>query len=116
LRLYVDNPVVNINGISRAAQAAPFVDPASGQPMIPLRMVAETLGVQTNWRPGSQAVVLVRGNTSFTLPIGEPLPNNMGTAMIVDGRTFVPLAFVSQALGANVLWDEVNGVVHILAI
>ena len=40
------------------------------------------------------------------MTVGQPLPDNMGTAVIVADRTFVPLIFVINALdGASVRWD-----------
>lgn len=47
------------------------------------------------------------------LVIGEELPNGMGAAVIIDDRTFVPLRYVSEMLGATVRWDSVHSAVYI---
>jgi hypothetical protein len=43
---------------------------------------------------------------TIELVIGEPLPGDLGAAVIIDGLTFVPLRFVADALGVNVEWDD----------
>jgi len=115
MRLYADTPVFSINGFTRTAEAATFVD-QNNRPMVPLRLVAENLGIQVNWVPGNQAVILRRDGQAFTVAINEPLPGDMGTVAVVDGRTFIPLEFASQVLGANTHWDGVNRVAYVLQI
>jgi len=47
------------------------------------------------------------------LQIDVPLPSGMGTPMIVNSRTFLPIAYVAHALGARVRWDGDNRAVYI---
>jgi hypothetical protein len=37
----------------------------------------------------------------------------MGMPMIVNDRTFVPLRYVSEILGADIHWDEANRAVYV---
>ena len=41
------------------------------------------------------------------------IAGGMGNPAIVNGRTFVPIAYVAQMLGANTRWDEANRAVYI---
>lgn len=84
----------------------------NGRVLVPLRGVFERLGAAVGWDPQRQTVLAQRGATSVSLVIGntqamiDGQPAAMDVpAMLVGGRTMVPLRFVSQALGAAVNWD-----------
>ena len=113
IRLAIDNPTYTINGQPRTGGAAPFIDPAANRTMVPLRIVAEALGADVNWLAETRTVTVTRGGTTITLPIGEPLPGGMGTPVIVNDRTFVPIAYVIQMLEADIHWDADNRAVYI---
>ena len=114
LRLNIGSPVYTLNGQSRTADVAPFIDPVFNRTMVPLRTISEALGVQIDWVPELQMVVLNIDGTLRGLAINEPLPGGMGTAMIVNDRTFVPVSFVAQIFGAGVHWDGVNRAVYVM--
>ncbi|HEV2439370.1 MAG TPA: copper amine oxidase N-terminal domain-containing protein [bacterium] len=80
--------------------------------LVPLRGVFERLGASVGWDDRTQTVLAERGATSVALVIGQTQATVNGQpaamdvpAMLVGGRTMVPLRFVSQALGASVNWD-----------
>ncbi|HEV2284307.1 MAG TPA: copper amine oxidase N-terminal domain-containing protein [bacterium] len=93
---------------------------ANGRVLVPLRGVFERLGATVAWDPTSQTVLAQSGTTSVSLRIGLPQAFVNGQAqfldvpaMLVGGRTLVPLRFVSQALGAGVTWDAASSTVQI---
>jgi copper amine oxidase-like protein len=93
---------------------------ANGRVLVPLRGVFERLGATVAWDPTSQTVLAQSGTTSVSLRIGLPQAFVNGQAqfldvpaMLVGGRTLVPLRFVSQALGAGVTWDAATSAVQI---
>ncbi|MCL2420838.1 MAG: copper amine oxidase N-terminal domain-containing protein [Defluviitaleaceae bacterium] len=104
LRLTIGNTTYTQNGAAHQMEAAPFI--AEGRTMVPLALIAEALGVSTRW-DGDTRSVIISGPTFKNVPltIDVPLPNNMGTPVIVNGRTFVPIAYISEMLGADVRWD-----------
>ena len=92
----------------------------NGRVLVPLRGVFERLGATVGWDPASQTVLAQRGATSVSLRIGSPQAFVNGQAQLMDvpallvgGRTLVPLRFVSQALGADVNWDAATSAVQI---
>ena len=113
VRLYIDHYQAMINGMVVTIDAAPFIDPANNRTMVPLRVIAEAFGTQVEWDEVAQAVIIFNGGVGRALFINQPLPNDMGTAVIVGGRTFVPLRYVSDMLGAEVEWDAVHRAVNI---
>ena len=50
---------------------------------------------------------------SLSIVLNQPLPNNMGTAVIAKERLFVPARYVSEQLGATVNWDATTRMVTI---
>jgi len=110
LRFLIDTPHYTDNGTSHTLEAAPFI--ADDRTMVPLRVISEALGAKD--------IVLNDGVVSLTLNgrviamvIGQPLPNNMGTPIIIAGRTFVPLAYIVEKMGAEVYWDGNTRAIYI---
>ncbi len=91
-------------------------DETSGQPfikdnrtLVPVRVISENLGHKISWDPKARTVK-IDGNIS--LKIGEKFVTVNGKkiemdteALIVNNRTYLPLKFVSEALGYEVKWD-----------
>ncbi|HET8999380.1 MAG TPA: stalk domain-containing protein [bacterium] len=93
---------------------------AAGRVLVPLRGVFNRLGAVVTWDPATQMVLAARGDTSISLRIGDTQASINGQptlmdvpALLVDGRTMVPLRFISQALGAQVSWDATSTTVQI---
>lgn len=84
-----------------------------GRVLVPLRGVFERMGATVEWEPATRTVLAVRGNTVIELVIGRrsaqvnnrTIPLDV-PAMIVGGRTLVPLRFISESMGAAVEWQE----------
>ena len=82
-----------------------------GKLMYPLRDIAEKLGHSITWN-GNQNITLSNGNSNIQLNIGKSIivlnqkEIDLKTNIIaVDGKTFVPLSFLSDALDLVVGWD-----------
>jgi hypothetical protein len=95
---------------------------AAGRVLVPLRGVFNRLGAVVTWDPATQTVLAARGDTSIGLRIGDTEAHINGQptlmdvpALLVDGRTMVPLRFISQALGSQVSWDATSTTVQIAA-
>ncbi|HEV8339161.1 MAG TPA: copper amine oxidase N-terminal domain-containing protein [bacterium] len=91
-----------------------------GRVLVPLRGVFERLGAFVQWDQQSNTVTAVRGDTQVMLVIGSRQATVNGRALILDvpalivgGRTLVPLRFVSEAMGARVDWDAGSRTVFI---
>ena len=109
------SPVYFLNGEAFFASAVPFIEfnSVSGLPMVPIRYVAEALGATVNWNRAAGTVVVDTEEATWLISIDSPLPNDMGTPFVHDGRVFVPLAYVSEVLGASVNWDWATGTILI---
>ena len=85
----------------------------NGNTLVPLRGVFETLGATVTWNETTQSIEIVKGDTQIWLQLGsnDARVNNQSYTMPIlpkanNGTTFVPLAFISETLGAEVLWTQ----------
>ncbi|WP_458396877.1 stalk domain-containing protein [Anaerotignum sp.] len=88
--------------------------------MLPIRFVVEALGGTVTWDEATQTVSIVKDditieiyiNQSFALVNGEPVQLD-APAYIANDRTYLPLRFVAENLGATVEWNAVDRTVTI---
>lgn len=86
-----------------------------GRVLVPLRGIFERLGATVDYDARSQHIVAVRGGQTVELTVGsrQARVNNSPSlldvpAFTINGRTMVPLRFISESLGAGVQWVEAN--------
>ena len=79
--------------------------------MVPLRFITEELGATVTYDPATRGISIILGETVMELTVGEKTYSLNGVtyemdcaAEILEGRTFVPVRFVSVALGRAVEW------------
>ncbi|BBI35541.1 stalk domain-containing protein [Cohnella abietis] len=89
---------------------------------IPLRGVFEMLNAKVTWDPKTRTVIVNKQQTEIKLTIGDTKAFvngkmvKLGAAPFVKmNSTFVPIRFVSEAIGAEVKWDGATQTVHIKA-
>ena len=111
LRFVIGREEYYHRGIVHEIEAAPFI--SDERTMIPLRVITEALEAFVYWDEDTRTVTISRNGVTMSLAIGQPLPDGMGTPLIVNERTFVPARYVSEMLGATVRWDGDNRAVYI---
>jgi hypothetical protein len=90
--------------------------------LVPLRGIFERLGATVEWEAATRTVIAVRGSTVVELVIGQRsarvndriVPLDV-PAMVIRGRTLVPLRFVSESMGAEVQYQEATRTVLIFS-
>ena len=115
-----NSPSVYLNGTKMTFETEPFIDEASERTLVPMRDIFDAVGAVVQWDETTKTVIAVKGNSFVTLQIGSPkafINSESHTldvnAVIKDDKTFVPLRFVSEALGAEIEWDNDNYAVKI---
>ncbi len=109
-----DKITVKINGkeidFSQYGDVSPYIE--NGFTLIPIRAVAEALGLEAEWNNDERKVVL-KGGVEIEIPIDSEYAEVNGekvkldvSAHIINDRAFVPLRFVSESMGADVSWDQ----------
>ena len=102
MRFAIDSVLYYVNDERRTMEVAPYI--ADGRTMVPLRIIVEALG-STDLEFESGSITFSLDGQTIAMTISQPLPDNMGTPAIVAGRTFVPLRFIIEQIGATVRWD-----------
>jgi hypothetical protein len=107
-----------IDGRETTLSAPPFI--SSGKTMVPFRFVAEALDAKVSWDQFEKMVTIVKGDVTIYLWIGKTyaiVSGNMVTLssppMLKNGKTFVPMRFISESLGARVDWEPLTQTVTV---
>ncbi len=123
----IDNEVVNFT----EELGYPYLDESSST-MVPVRIISEHMGYEVEWENDTQKVLISNGDKKIELQIGKSTAIVNGETVpigVQDGkptdtkavlvpakdssRTYVPLRFVSESMGAEVEYDRKDGVHHI---
>ncbi len=99
-----------VNGVAKALDAAPVI--RNSRTMLPVRFVAENLGATVGWDGATSTVTVTTDTTKLEIKIGATTAKINGTevtldspAFIENSRTYLPVRFVAENLGAEVAWD-----------
>ena len=124
-----DSITVVLNGetIDFTDDAGNKVDPQliNNRTMVPVRKIFEVLGAQIEWDGATETVTAKTEEKTMKLQIN----NNIATVttgketeellldsapVVIEGRTLVPVRFISETLGLKVGWDELTQTVIIM--
>ncbi len=111
LQLQIGSKEYTVNGEQKSNDVSPVIE--EGRTLLPLRSIAEALEAAVEWNNETKTVAIMKNGKTVYVVIGEELPGGMGTAVIRDGRTLVPLRYIAEQLGANVVWDAATKQVSI---
>jgi hypothetical protein len=113
IKLTIGKTEASVNDIPYTLDATPFVNIDAGRTLVPVRFVSEAIGADVKWNPETKQVKIVDGANIIILTIGsgEVLVGGENrtidcAATIRSDRTFVPLRFVSETLGAAVNYKD----------
>lgn len=109
---------VKVNGTVVKFDVQPFVE--SGRTLVPIRGIAEALKFKVDWDSNSATATLSKGSSTVKIKMlsdtavvnGKEVKMDV-TARIKDGRTIVPLRFVSESLDCTVDWFATNKIAAI---
>lgn len=93
----------------------------NGRTMVPLRKIFEALGATVEWDDPTRTVTSTKGNTTIKVKIDSKTMTVNGKsvtldvpAMIIGGRTLVPVRAISESFGCQVGWDGKSRMVSII--
>lgn len=108
--LNIGESQAKVFGETLSNDAAPKI--VNDRTMLPIRFIAEKLGAKVEWLGDTRTVMISADGIEISLVIGENFATVNGEKIELDSpsfvendRTFLPLRFVSENLGANVLWN-----------
>ncbi|MCQ2560266.1 MAG: stalk domain-containing protein, partial [Clostridia bacterium] len=112
IKVYYENELILFD-------TQPYID-KNNRTIVPIRAIAEALGADVEWDPVNKKASFSKENNQVVFTIGQltALVNGQSQTMdtipvIKDGRTMIPLRYVSEYLGATVNWDDATKTVSI---
>ena len=104
---------VTVNGSSVTwTDATPFID-ANSRTMVPLRAVADAMGLTVNWDAANREASFTGSGKTIYFPIDSTTARTsdgktvqMDTAAIItDGRTYAPIRYLAEFFDYSVGWN-----------
>ena len=114
IKLQIGSRIVNVDNEAVIYDAAPVI--RNDRTLVPIRIVTETLGGKVDWNGVTKEVTLNIDGKEIKMTVGKTLEKYGVAPVIIDGRTFVPVRFVADELGATVAWDDATKTVTIAKI
>ena len=122
LKMTVGSTQAFLNGEARTLDAAPMI--CDGVAMLPVRFVAECLGADVTWDDAKKTALIVSEETEIKIVVGALVAFVNGEAKVLDkvldtpvfikhARTYLPVRFIAEALGAEANWNSETSTVVI---
>jgi thiol-disulfide isomerase/thioredoxin len=116
--LTIGSTQVKINDQLITMEAPPYIK--NGRTMVPIRIIAEAFCCTVDFDPPTRQITIRSREKSISLQIGSKSTLVNGKTMDLDappeikkGRTFLPLRFIVEALGAKINWNAKLGEIQI---
>lgn len=114
-----DSIGIYVNEKEIKTDVTPFIK--NGTTFVPVRSLCNALGIDNiTWDESEKSVHINTGENQIKLWVGKSYAYKNGKKYeltskceIKDGRTMIPLRFVCESLGAEVLWDGVYSFIDI---
>ncbi len=110
IQLTINQTTAFVNNQAIALDAAPTL--INGTTLVPIRFISETIGATVNYRSDQKRIDIQMEDKFIALLLDSDMVyTSQGAirlaapAKVINGRTMVPLRFVSEQLGMYVAWD-----------
>ena len=104
--VYAADIPIFVDNVPAYSEVSPFY--SNDTLLVPVRLISEELGATVNWQ--NEQISISSNNCNIVLYVGQNQADVNGTSQnlsappqIVKGRLFVPLRFIGETLGAEVL-------------
>ena len=110
IKVFVDNKEAVLNSTT----GVPVLQ--NNRTLVPIRVISETMGYKVEWNQQEQKVTISKADRNINLIIGNVIAvvNSKDVTMdigaqVVKNRTYVPLRFISENMGAKVDYRNIGG-------
>lgn len=112
VEMQIGRKSISVNGNLAQKDAAPVIQ--NSRTLVPIRFITESLGGAVAWNGESKEVTLLLDGKEIKMTLGKTLEKYGVAPVIMDSRTYVPVRFVADALGAQTSWNEAEKTVTLV--
>ena len=121
--LQVGNAAFTVSGVAKTLDSPPVIK--NGRTLVPIRAIIEALGGTVGWDGTARKATVTLGSAAVELWIGKSAAKVNGASTLIDpananvvpeiinGRTMLPVRFVSENLGCSVGWADATKTITI---
>jgi len=110
---------INVNGTNAQTETPPILT-KEGRVLIPIRTL-ESLGLTYSWNSSSKtATVTDESGDEIKITVNHTTASKNGStvtldapAQVLQGRTMVPVRFISEAFDSDVVWNAAERIVYV---
>jgi len=110
MELKVGSNTAIVNDKSLTLDVPPQI--INGRTLVPIRFISEAFGAEVIWEPNTKSIKISFDGHYIILNVGsnKAIVNDKSLTLdvppqIINGRTLVPIRFISEAFGAEVIWE-----------
>ena len=112
--MQIGSKTMFVNGNAYEKDVAPVI--MNDRTLVPIRFITESLGGKVAWNEKEKEVVLTIDGKEIKMTIGKVLEKYSVAPVILNDRTYMPVRFVADELGATTTWDAVSKMVTVTKI
>jgi len=124
ISLSIGSTSLKVDGKTIYMDTTPYISPEN-RTMLPLRFVSEAFGIAAaniKWNSEDSSVTIVNGTNTVVFVVGSDIMSINGSTVQMDtrtvlneGRTFISVRYLAQALGLDLNWDGATNTVTFAA-
>lgn len=113
VEMSIGDKIAYVDDKEQVLDAVPVIK--NDRTMLPIRFIAEALGAEVGWSDKTRTVSIITDKVLIKIVVGEKKAKIDGEEVELDSpayidvdnnRTYLPVRFVAEALGATVDWDD----------
>jgi len=119
ITLQIGSNLASVGNESIELEAPPVIE--KGFTLVPLRFISEAFGASVDWNDALKVITINYRTLTIQLQVGSTVAvvdNSIvkldAPPKIINGRTLVPIRFISETFGATVDWDGTTKTVTIV--
>lgn len=102
IELTLNQANIIVNGKQKTNDVAPF--DVNNRMMVPLRFIAENFGAEVKWHGPAKEVTIQLDGKTLKMTVDQLIEGFDTAPIVVNDRVMVPIRYISEQFGANVLW------------
>ena len=104
--MQINNRNITVGSTTFTNDVAPVI--VNSRTMVPVRIISELLGGTVGWNPANRMITIVIDQKILTMIVDQTIIGFDAAPVILEGRTYVPIRFIAEAIGADVGWNAVT--------